>query len=448
MDRRTKLILESTETQSMTPEIACSAGVRFGQKYRNVAVIRDADPSSQMIADALISGLLSAGAEVTYAGLLCVPAAHILFSTSFDCMLSVGNPDDDGSVAGIRAYNTDGSPFDPDQLYEVLRAEEAEFPDYRSVGQIHYVTDTTRRYIDFVKTTGISSQSYLILDCGCGSTSDCAPQTMVEIGAEIVAFNAHGTKGQRPRSPGLNKTNLMNISNFVNASIGSIGIAFNGDGTRLALMDENGKYVPGDRLLALMLMYLEPDVAVVPFDSPCVVEDAFVHPLGMKERSSEEEGVERKLIRTQDDICSVIKAMKENNADFGALNDGTFIFPQIGYCPDAIYAAAVIGELAGKRSLRNVLEDIPVYSNRTLRIEFDGNIKLFGNKLSEKIKEYSVQEISTSGNAWKMILKKGTYVIKQNEMDPKKLVIFAESSDVVYLITMLEQARDIVNFCI
>ena len=47
-----------------------------------------------------------------------------------------------------------------------------------------------------------------------------------------------------------------------------------------------------------------------------------------------------------------------------------------------------------------------------------------------------------------MVLKNGTYVIKQNEMDPKKLVVFAESSDVVYLITMLEQARDIINYCI
>ena len=113
-----------------------------------------------------------------------------------------------------------------------------------------------------------------------------------------------------------------------------------------------------------------------------------------------------------------------------------------------MYAAAVISELAGKRSIRNVLEEIPIYSNRTIRINFDGNMTHFANKLKEKIKEYDIITVSTSGNAWKMVLKNGTYVIKQNEIDPKKLVIFAESSDVVYLITMLEQARDIINYCI
>ena len=440
-------MLESTDEQSMTPEMACSAGIKFGTKFKTVAVIRDADPSSQMIADALISGLLSAGANVTYGGLISVPAAHAAYSSSFECLLSVGNPDTENAVSGIRAYGSDGTPFDSDRLYDILKQADNDPVDYRGVGQLKYDTTANSKYISHVKTTGISSQSYVILDCGCGSTSLCAPQLMVDIGAEVVAFNAHPLKGQRPRAPGLNKTNLMNISNFVNASIGSIGISFNGDGTRLAVMDENGKYVPGDRLLALMLMYLEPETAVVPFDSPCVVEDAFMHPLEIRGKSHNNIA-ERKLIRTKNDINSVIEAMKENDADFGALNDGTFIFPSLGYCPDAVYAAAVISELAGKRSIRNVLEEIPIYSNRTIRINFDGNMTHFANKLREKIKEYDIITVSTSGNAWKMVLKNGTYVIKQNEMDPKKLIIFAESSDVVYLITMLEQARDIINYCI
>ena len=447
MDGRVIHMLESTEEQSMTPETACSAGIRFGTKFKTVAVIRDADPSSQMIADALISGLLSAGADVTYGGLLSVPAAHAAYSSSFGCLLSVGNPDTENSICGIKAYASDGTPFDSDRLYEILKEESTELVDYRGVGQLTYDSSANEKYISQVKTTGVSCQSYVILDCGCGSTSMCAPQMMIDIGAEVVAFNAHPLRGQRPRAPGLNKTNLMNISNFVNASIGSIGISFNGDGTRLAVMDENGKYVPGDRLLALMLMYLEPEVAVVPFDSPCVVEDAFMHPLNIRGRNRTEQS-ERKLIRTKNDINSIVAAMKENNADFGALNDGSFIFPSLGYCPDAMFAAAVISELAGKRSIRNVLEEIPIYSNRTIRINFDGNMTHFANKLKEKIKEYDIITVSTSGNAWKMVLKNGTYILKQNEIDPKKLVIFAESSDVVYLITMLEQAKDIINYCI
>ncbi|WP_157844287.1 hypothetical protein [Candidatus Methanomethylophilus sp. 1R26] len=61
----------------------------------------------------------------------------------------------------------------------------------------------------------------------------------------------------------------------MNASTGSIGIAFNGDGTRLALLDESGKFVPGDKLLAIMLLAVKPSKAVVPYASPSIVDDAF-----------------------------------------------------------------------------------------------------------------------------------------------------------------------------
>ena len=75
-------------------------------------------------------------------------------------------------------------------------------------------------------------------------------------------------------------------------------------------------------------------------------------------------------------------------------------------------------------------------------------MKKFANKLEERIGYYDIVDRSVSGDAWKMILKHGTYTIKRSDADPKKLVIFAESSDLVYLITMLEQAKDMISFCI
>ncbi|MCQ2079713.1 MAG: phosphomannomutase [archaeon] len=445
MDGQSRQTNGTTKSNNMTPEKAMEMGVKFGIAYDSIAVIRDSDPSSMMISQSLISGLLSAGARVIDAGIVPVPVAHVALSSQCRLLMSVGNPDTDGRFCGINVFDHDGTPLTEDQILETLRRKEYELPDYRNIGQLVQYNESSERYIQKVKSLNVSSQGYVILDCGCGSTSICGPQLLESIGADTVAFNTHKCNGRLPRAPGLQKTNLMNISNFVNASIGSIGVAFNGDGTRLALMDESGKYVPGDRLLALLLMYLQPNVAVIPFDSPCVVEDAFMHPLGM--RDAEDAG-ERRLIRTQNNLGSIIDAMKENNADFGALNDGTFIFPQIGYCPDALFACTIISELAGKRSIRNVLEEIPLYSNRTLRIEFDGNLKLFNNKLSEKIKDYDVSEVCFSGESWKMILKKGTYIIKQSPTDPSKLTVFAESYDVIYLITMLEQARDIIRACI
>lgn len=439
--------LVSTAEKNLNPEDALFAGVRFGLQYHSVTVIRDSDPSSEMVAKALISGLLSAGAEVIDAGKIPVPEAHVTLGPKCDLLLSVGNPDRDGCTSGITAYSTDGSPLTREELFNVLKESEPQLPDYKHLGRLIRTTDLDEAYIEYVKSFNLSSQGYVILDCGCGCTSSCAPRLLECLGADVVAFNTHDAKGKLPRAPGLNKTNLMHIANFVNANIGSIGMAFNSDGTRIALIDESGKYVPGDRLLALMLMYYEPQVAVVPFDSPYVIEEAFKNPLGMKDRS-ENPAVNRRLIRANGDIESIVRAMKDNDAEFGALADGTFIFSRMGYCPDALFAAAILSELAGKRSLRNILESIPVYSNRTLRIEYDGNMTLFSNRLRERLKNYDIPDVEFSGIAWKVILKHGSYTIKPSENDPEKLVVFAESSDVVYLITMLEQAKDIVNFCI
>lgn len=442
MDGRAKHLLESTVEESVTPETAMDAGLKIGQVYKSVTVIIDSDTSSLMIAHALMSGLMAAGARVTYAGNVSVPAAHVALS---QVILSVGNPDVNGTISGIKAYNADGSPFSGDQLYDILKETDIQCPGYREVGRISEYGEANDIYIEKVKSLGCSSQGYIIVDCGCGSTSGCAPAMLAEIGADVVGLNTHPCKGHYPRAPGIRENDLLNTPNFVNASIGSIGIAFNGDGTRMALMDESGDYVPGDRLLALMLMYLEPTVAVVPFDSPRVVEDAFGNPLGINKK---ENTGERKLVRCKNDIHSVIAAMKANDADFGALNDGTFIFPEIGYCPDGLYATAVISGLAGKRSIRNILEDIPIYSNRTIKMDFDGNIRVFNTKLKERIKEYDISEVCTSNDEWKMILKNGTYTIKQSDIDPKKILVFAESSDRVYLITMLEQAKDIIGYCV
>lgn len=439
--------LVSTAERDMRPEDAVFAGTRFGLIYHSVAVIRDSDPSSEMVTKALISGLLSAGADVLDAGMKPVPEAHVALGPRCDLLLSVGNPDTDGHVSGITAYSSDGTPLSKEELFNILKNNDVQLPDFKHLGHVTEVTDLDKKYIDRIRSLGVSSQGYVIIDCGCGSTSVCAPHMLESLGADVVAFNTHDVGEKLPRPAGLNKTDLMNIANFVNASIGSIGIAFNSDGTRVALIDESGKYVPGDRLLALMLMYYEPQVAVVPFDSPFVVEDAFKNPLGMRGDQKDPDAV-RRLVRANGDIDSIVQAMKDNNAEFGALADGTFIFAQIGYCPDALFAAAVLSELAGKRSIRNVLEEIPVYSNRTLRIEFDGNMTLFSNKLRERLKNYDVPDIEFSGVAWKILLKHGSYTIKQADNDPEKLIVFAESSDVVYLITMLEQAKDIVRYCI
>lgn len=138
-------------------------------------------------------------------------------------------------------------------------------------------------YCNFIGNSDMKITGYVVVDCACGSASNIAPEALSRLGADVTAIDSDQNRRRKPRNPGAIKSELIYLSNFVNASTGSIGISYNGDGTRIAVIDENGKYISQDGVLAMLLMYLEPRTAVVPFDSPAIIEDAFNNPLRLRE---------------------------------------------------------------------------------------------------------------------------------------------------------------------
>ena len=80
------------------------------------------------------------------------------------------------------------------------------------------------------------------------------------------------------------------------------------------------------------------------------------------------------------------------------------------------------------------------------KVKFSGNLEMFGRRFIEKITDYDIREISI-GDGWKVVMKNGIYFINQDSDDPKSLRINAESQDKVYLVSMLDQATDIIKSC-
>ena len=429
----------------MTPEKAQTVGLRLGSVFKTIAVGMDTSPSSPMIRNSLESGITAAGAHVIDAGITATPVICCAYGGMCDCIVCIGSPDSYGTVSGITAYYPDGSRISAESMREIMDGADSNLPSYDGIGQISVDDSANKTYIHGLTEEGLKSGGFAILDCGCGSTSLCAPRALSETGADIISLNAHIGEKRPPRSPGIGKADLANISDFVNASTGSIGLAYNGDGTKMALMDESGKFVTGERLLALMLRYIRPRVAVIPFGSPEVVEDAFWAPaLDYDREPGEEEN--RRVIRVDNSLEAVTTAVKDNNADFAGMTDGTFIFPKRSLCPDAVYASAIISCLAGQRSIRNILEELPSYYNMSAKVKFSGNLEMFGRRFIEKITDYDIREISI-GDGWKVVMKNGIYFINQDSDDPKSLRINAESQDKVYLVSMLDQATDIIKSC-
>ncbi len=442
------LTLRSITEGDMTPEKAMRIGRIIGRSYRTVCIGSDTNPSSNMIKNSLISGLLSAGADVNDAGIAPAPAVS-LASKASDCMLMVSEPDEQGVISRIDIMNSDGSIFTKEQLRQMIRMGEGErtLPDYKGVGTVRMCDSVADDYNRIISDRyGRSIDAPVILDCGCGCTSVCAPQILASVGADLTTVNAQNDPKYSPRPPGIGFNDISSLREIVNMDLGSIGIALNGDGTRLALIDEEGNYVDPENILSLMLLYTKPSSIVVPFNASAVVDDAFWEIIGDGISTDATSHSDRRIIRADDDLESIIAAIVENDAEMGAMKDGTFIFPDITLCPDAINASVILSKMSGENSISNLLASFPKYIVLRESIHHTGNPELFSKKLSDRLDALDSAEVWEI-DGWRVGMSGGWFTIARNAENTEYIDITAEANDKAYVVSMMELAKGIVKEC-
>ena len=442
------LTLRSITDDDMTTEKALRIGRMIGRSYGTVCVGSDTNPSSRMIRNSLISGLLSAGADVNDADVAPAPAVA-LASKDSDCMLMVGEPNEQGVISRIYIMNSDGSIFTKEQLRQMITTGKADraLPGYKDIGTLRICDSVAENYnLEISGKYSKRIDAPVILDCGCGCTSVCAPQILASIGADLTTINAQSDPRYSPRPPGVGANDTSGLAEIVDIDLGSIGIAFNGDGTRLALIDESGRYVDPANVLALLVIYLKPSSLVVPFDASAVVDDAFRDLIGGGVSTDIAARNGRRIIRADNDLESITAAIKEHGAEMGALTDGTFIFPDITMCPDAINAAVILTKMSGENSISNLIASFPKYMGLRDSVYYPGNFDLFNKKLGDRLKELDKADVWEIDGG-RVGMSGGWFAISRNKDDPEYIDVTAEAKDKAYLVSMMELAKDIVRDC-
>jgi len=442
------LTLRSMTDDDMTAEKATMIGRMVGRSYKTVCIGSDTNPSSRMIKNSLISGLLSAGADVNDADIAPAPAVS-LASRGSDCMLMVGEPNEQGIISKIFIMNSDGSIFTKEQLRQMIMAGSADrpLPGYKDVGKLRLCDSVEGDYIRTIcERYEKDIDAPVILDCGCGCTSGCAPQILASLGADLTTINAQHDPKYSPRPPGVSANDVSNLAEIVNMELGSIGIAFNGDGTKLALIDERGNYVDPENILALLLMYVRPASLVVPSNASAVIDDTFRNLIGGGMSTDAEARGGGRIIRADNDLESITAAIKKHGAEMGAMTDGTFIFPDVTLCPDAINAAVILARMSKENSISNLLASFPKYIVLKDSIHSPGNIELFNKKLSEKLKGLDIKEVWEIEGG-RVGMSGGWFAIYRNADNPEYINVTAEAKDKTYAVSMMELARGIVRDC-
>lgn len=222
-----------------------------------VLIGKDTRISGYMFESALEAGLSAAGVDIHLLGPMPTPAIAYLTRTlraQAGIVISAShNPYYDN---GIKFFSAQGSKL-PDELEIAIEAQ-LDIPmttvDSARLGKASRVVDATGRYIEFCKSTVPAYTSLkgmrIIVDCANGATYHVAPDVFRELGAEVIELNTHPDGFNINDNCG--STNPEILQKIVQAEQADLGIAMDGDGDRVLMVDHKGETLDGDELLYII----------------------------------------------------------------------------------------------------------------------------------------------------------------------------------------------------
>ncbi|MDD1139147.1 MULTISPECIES: phosphoglucosamine mutase [Pseudomonas] len=246
----------------ITPDFMLKLGWAAGMAFRKmgackVLVGKDTRISGYMFESALEAGLTSAGADVMLLGPMPTPAIAYLsrtFQAEAGIVISAShNPHDDN---GIKFFSGRGTKL-PDEL-ELMIEELLDTPmtvvESSKIGKVSRINDASGRYIEFCKSSVPTNTSFaglkIVIDCAHGATYKVAPSVFRELGAEVVVLSA------QPNGLNINdncgSTHMGQLQAAVLSEHADLGIAFDGDGDRVLMVDHTGAIVDGDELIFII----------------------------------------------------------------------------------------------------------------------------------------------------------------------------------------------------
>ena len=249
-------------TYPITPDFALKLGWAAGkvlasQGSRTVLIGKDTRISGYMLESALEAGLAAAGLSAAFTGPMPTPAIAYLtrtFRAEAGIVISAShNPYYDN---GIKFFSAQGTKL-PDNIEEAIEAmldQPMDCVESADLGKESRISDAAGRYIEFCKSTfpahlGLDGYK-IVVDCANGATYHIAPNVLRELGAEVIEI------GTDPNGININEkcgaTDVKALQEKVLETKADVGLAYDGDGDRIMMVDHLGNKVDGDQILFII----------------------------------------------------------------------------------------------------------------------------------------------------------------------------------------------------
>ena len=334
-----------SNTFPMTPDLAMRVGIAVGTIFRRgshrhrVVIGKDTRLSGYMLENALVAGFTAAGLDVFLLGPIPTPAVAMLtrsMRADIGVMISAShNPFADN---GIKLFGPDGYKLSDEieMQIEALLEEDiyAQLAKPDDIGRAKRVDGDIYRYIEFVKRTMprdvTLSGLRIAIDCANGAAYKVAPTALWELGAEVV------TIGNTPNGTNINlecgSTHPDALQRKVHEVRADIGIALDGDADRVIIVDETGRVVDGDQLMAVIAETWADDNLLKGGGLVATV----MSNLGL-ERFMASKGLD--LVRTKVGDRYVVEHMRQHGFNVGGEQSGHIVLSDFGTTGDGLVAA-------------------------------------------------------------------------------------------------------------
>ena len=383
--------------EPMTPDtclrIAKAAGYLLSNKVskkNRVIIAKDTRLSGYVFEPLITSGFVSMGMEVILLGPLPTPAlAMLIGSLRADIGVMITASHNTYEYNGLKFFDSLGKKISTTlekQIEEIVLNNKK----YSKISSFHVKTGRAKRLEDGIGRYSESLKQALekntnfkgikiVLDCANGATYKVAPSIFWELGCEVIAI------GNQPNGKNINykcgAVFTKQLSKKVLETNSDIGFAFDGDGDRVIVVDEKGKEVDGDKILALLtknflnLKYLKKKVIVSTVMSNLGFENYLKQKLGIK------------LKRTAVGDRNVINEMNKYNYMLGGEQSGHIIIGKYSKSGDGILSALKILEIFKKNSKKTskLFDLYKSYPQEKNNLKLDEKINSKTKKNIEKI---------------------------------------------------------------
>jgi phosphoglucosamine mutase len=410
----------------ITPDFILKLGWAAGrvlakQGTKKVIIGKDTRISGYMLESALEAGLAAAGLQATLTGPMPTPAVAYLtqtFRAEAGIVISAShNPYYDN---GIKFFSSEGTKL-PDEVELAIEQElekEIECVPSAELGKALRLTDAAGRYIEFCKSTFPTKLSLsklkIVVDCANGATYHIAPNVFKELGATVIPI------GVEPNGLNINAevgaTDVRALQKRVLDEKAHLGLAFDGDGDRIIMVDHKGNKVDGDQIAYIIARDLLRKGQL----SGGVVGTLMTN-LGM-ENGLKQLGIP--FVRAAVGDRYVMEKLVEKNWKIGAENSGHVILLDKVTTGDAIVAALqVLASIVdSEMSLYELSQGMTLYPQVLENVRFSGD----SNPLEAEAVKAAVAEVELE------LGEKGRVLLRKSGTEPLlRVMVEGESAELV-----------------